>query len=168
MHPYRVPEHHVGVLDRAVGLSPCRKSCSTCMLVRIVSGRVTLCWVVGGDPEVFRNKPCTLTNAGLWMREGQDVFARHQFVAHWLADSVKDGRVDHLPVTTGQWIDHLLRLRLGVHDARHLDFELNGAVLVEIPEVAILVVADSGDEGDDQAPRAPHLRLIRAPIDMLP
>src|SRR5690348_4797840 len=56
----------------------------------------------------------------------------------------------------------------GVHDARHLDFELNSAILVEIPEIGILVVADGGDKRDDQAPRAAHLCLVRTPIDMLP
>src|SRR5260370_27962634 len=100
MHAFCVPEHYSGVLYRADGLSPRMKTGTTSMLVRIGSGRVTLCWVIGGHPEVFCNIPCTLTNAGLWMREGQDIFARHQFVAHRFADSVKGGRVDHLPVAT--------------------------------------------------------------------
>ena len=53
-----------------------------------------------------------------------------------------------------------------VHDVCHLDFELDGVILVEIPEICILVVANRGDERDDQVPRAAYLRLIRTPIDM--
>src|SRR5581483_5857187 len=52
--------------------------------------------------------------------------------------------------------------------ACHFYFKLNGAILVEIPEVAILVVANGGDERNDQTARTTHLCLIRAPIYMLP
>ena len=38
-----------------------------------------------------------------------------------------------------------------------LDLELDGAVEVEVPEEAVLVVADGGDGGDHQAPGPAHL-----------
>ena len=88
MHPYRVPEHHVGVLDRAVGLSPCRKSCSTSMLVRIVSGRVTLRRVIRSGPQVFGSEGSTLEHTGLWMCEGQNVFAGYELVGYRLTEAI--------------------------------------------------------------------------------
>ena len=53
-------------------------------------------------------------------------------------------------------------------DAGQLDLELDGAVLVEVPVEAVLVVADGGDERDDEPARAPHLRASPAPVDVLP
>src|SRR5437868_4407786 len=58
-----VPEDHVGVLNRAVGLCPGGESCSTGVLVGIVTARVTLLGTVGRDPEVLRCKACTLEEA---------------------------------------------------------------------------------------------------------
>src|SRR5262249_61816661 len=60
------------------------------------------------------------------------------------------------------------RDRSGRDDARHLDLQLDGAVLVEVPEEAVLVVPDGGDGGDDEAARAPHLDVAGAKGRVLP
>jgi len=53
-------------------------------------------------------------------------------------------------------------------DARELDFVLDGAVLVEVPEEAIFVVIDRGDEGEDETARSPHRHTVPPPIRVLP
>jgi hypothetical protein len=60
MNPYCVPEHHIGILDRAVGLCPCRQPRSASMLVRIISRGVSFRRVVGSDPEMFRGEISSL------------------------------------------------------------------------------------------------------------
>src|ERR1700680_861073 len=45
----------------------------------------------------------------------------------------------------------------GRDDASELDLILDGPVLVEVPEEAVLVVADGGDGRDHEAARPPHL-----------
>ena len=57
----------------------------------------------------------------------------------------------------------------GVHDPGQLHLELNLPVLLEIPVEAVLVVADGGDEGDDEPAAAPHLGfIICPPVHVLP
>src|SRR3989454_8734972 len=46
--------------------------------------------------------------------------------------------------------------------------QLDGAVLVEVPEEAVLVVAHGRDGRDGQASRAPHLDLAGAKVRVLP
>ena len=46
----RVPEHHVGVLGRAVGLLVARHAVAAGVLVRVVAGRVALGRVVAPSP----------------------------------------------------------------------------------------------------------------------
>ena len=54
-------------------------------------------------------------------------------------------------------------------DAGQLDLELDVAVLVEIPEEAVLVVLDRRDRRDDQPARAAHLRVVGQPaVGVLP
>src|SRR5689334_7104131 len=52
--------------------------------------------------------------------------------------------------------------------AGQLDLVFDGAVLVEVPEVAVLVVSDGGDHRDHQPPRAPDLGLAGPPVHVLP
>src|SRR5271165_1534065 len=52
--------------------------------------------------------------------------------------------------------------------AGQLDLVLDRAVLVEVPEVAVLVVADGGDHRDDQPPGAPDLGFPGPPVHVLP
>ena len=56
----------------------------------------------------------------------------------------------------------------GIDDAGQLDLHLYRAVLVEIPEEAILVITNGGDAGYDQPPGATHLGLPDAPVRVLP
>src|ERR1700733_9003767 len=60
------------------------------------------------------------------------------------------------------------RQRRGVHNSRELDLALNGSVLVEIPIETVLIIPDSGDEGNRQSPRPSYFRLAGAPIRVLP
>ena len=54
-------------------------------------------------------------------------------------------------------------------DAGQLDLELDRAVLVEVPEEAVLVVLDRRDRRDDQPPRPPDLgRVGQAAVGVLP
>ena len=52
--------------------------------------------------------------------------------------------------------------------ARQLDLVLDRAVVVEVPEVPVLVVADGRDERDDEAAQAPDLDLLGAEVRVLP
>src|SRR5947207_393424 len=56
----------------------------------------------------------------------------------------------------------------GTHDAGEFHLVLDCPILVEIPVEPIFIIANSGNERDDQAARAPDLSLIRSPVDMLP
>ena len=56
----------------------------------------------------------------------------------------------------------------GRQDAGQLHLELDRAVEVEVPEEAVLVVADGGDGAHHQPPRAAHLGAARARVDVLP
>ena len=56
----------------------------------------------------------------------------------------------------------------GVDDAGQLDLHLDRAVLVEIPEEPVLIVAHRGDAGNHQTPRPPHFSLANAPIGVFP
>src|SRR5215472_1205872 len=52
--------------------------------------------------------------------------------------------------------------------AGQLDLVLDRAVLVEVPEVAVLVVTDGGNRGKHQPARAPDLRLVGPKVGVLP
>ena len=56
----------------------------------------------------------------------------------------------------------------GGDDAGQLDLVLDVAVGVEVPEEAVLVVADRGEAGDDQPPGAAHLHLLGPEVGVLP
>ena len=47
----------------------------------------------------------------------------------------------------------------GQDNACQFGFELDRAVLVEVPEVAVFVVVDRGDRGGNEATAAPHLNV---------
>src|SRR5206468_2442043 len=54
-------------------------------------------------------------------------------------------------------------------DAGELDLQLNVAVLIEVPEEAVLVVLDGGNRGDDEPAAPPHFGAVRnAAISVLP
>src|SRR5215831_20377005 len=58
--------------------------------------------------------------------------------------------------------------RTGRRHPGQLYLVLDGAVLVEVPEVAVLVVADGGNRGKHQTSRAPDLRLLGPEVGVLP
>src|SRR5215207_3903211 len=49
-----------------------------------------------------------------------------------------------------------------------LDLALDRAVLIEVPEDAVVVVADRRERGDHQPTGAPHLGLVRPHVHMPP
>jgi hypothetical protein len=53
-------------------------------------------------------------------------------------------------------------------DSRELDLGLDRAVLLEVPVVPVLVVADGGHEREHEPAAAPHLGLAGTPVDVLP
>ena len=55
-----------------------------------------------------------------------------------------------------------------VYDAGQFHFQLYRAILVEVPEEPVFVVADRRDAGPYETPRAPHLGLAGTPITVLP
>ena len=56
----------------------------------------------------------------------------------------------------------------GLDDAGQLGLELDGAVLIEVPVEAVVVVADGREERDDEAARAAHLEGVVAELVVLP
>src|SRR5262249_43606455 len=56
----------------------------------------------------------------------------------------------------------------GRDDPRELDLRLDRAVLIEVPEEAVLVVADRSDRRHDESPGAPHLDLAGTKVGVLP
>ena len=60
------------------------------------------------------------------------------------------------------------RDRAGREHAGELDLELDRAVLVEVPEEAVVVVADRRERRDHEPPRAAHLARAVAPLDVAP
>src|SRR5438874_4510138 len=58
--------------------------------------------------------------------------------------------------------------RAAVHDPRQLDLVLDGAVLVQIPEKAVVIVPDRREKREHQTTRAPGLHLVRPPVRVLP
>ncbi len=64
-----------------------------------------------------------------------------------------------------------LRARFDRHrrdDARQLDLELDVSVEVQVPEEAVLVVADRREVAHDESPTAPHLAGPAPEVDVLP
>ena len=60
------------------------------------------------------------------------------------------------------------RDRAGREHARELDLERDRAVLVEVPEEAVVVVPDRRERGDHEPARAAHLAGSVAPLDVAP
>ncbi len=106
---------------------------------------------------------------------------RHEFMlAHGVAAAVdvhvQAGIEEVLVGRAAQIVVHHAAPTIGLagHDGRGLDdagqlgFELNGTVLVKVPVEAIVVIADGGEEADDEAPRTPHLEQPVAEFVVLP
>ena len=60
------------------------------------------------------------------------------------------------------------RHRRGLDDASQLGFELDRAVLIEVPVEAVIVIADGREERDHEPARAPHLKRLVAEFVVLP
>src|SRR5690348_7604723 len=52
----------------------------------------------------------------------------------------------------------------GAHNPCELDLDLDGSILVEIPEESVVVDSHRSEEGNDQAPRAAHLTRFCAEV----
>src|SRR5258707_12210803 len=68
----------------------------------------------------------------------------------------------------GMLVGRSSRYRLGQDYAGQLHLELDGAILVEVPEEAVVVVAQRGDRGDDQPTGSSDLGLLGHPVVVLP
>ena len=58
--------------------------------------------------------------------------------------------------------------RPGIHNSRQLNLILDRAVLIEVPVKAVFIVANGGDERNDQSPGAAYFGLIGAPVHVFP
>ena len=76
----------------------------------------------------------------------------------------RQARGDHAGVVSRIAVDH----GHGGHDPRQLHLELHGAVEVEVPVEAVLVVAHRGDGTHHQATRPPYLAAPGDHVDVLP
>ncbi len=75
-----------------------------------------------------------------------------------------EARRHHVGVVAGIAVGH----SHGRHDPGQLHLELDGAVQVEVPVEAVLVVSDGRDGAHDQTPRATHLAPTRHHVHVLP
>ena len=73
-------------------------------------------------------------------------------------------RGDHPGVVSGIAVGH----GHGGHDPGQLHFELHGAVEVEVPVEAVLVIAHRGDGAHDQSTRPPYFAAPGDHVDVLP
>ena len=65
----RVPDHHVGIDERAVGRGPAGEAVAALVLVRVVAGGAALVGAVGRDPQVVLREPGPLADARVGVRE---------------------------------------------------------------------------------------------------
>ena len=112
MRAKRVPDHDIGVFDRAVGRGPGGQSVAARMLVRIVAGGVHLALGERRHPEVLGHKCGALADTRSCRREGADIAMRHQTIAGRLANGIQRVRIDYFPGPAAQRIDELLRFQL--------------------------------------------------------
>src|SRR5690242_15930469 len=76
-----VPQHDVGVLDRAVSFGPGRQPGAARVLVGVVACREALIRLVRGNPQMLRRECGTLGHRGVGVAESQDVAAWNELVA---------------------------------------------------------------------------------------
>src|SRR5689334_10590957 len=92
-----VPEHQVGVLQRAVGRGPGGQAIPAWVLVGVLAGGEPLIGIVRGDPQVLSGELCSLHRAVTGLAEGQHAVLGHQLVGDRLAGSVPPAGVGDLP-----------------------------------------------------------------------
>src|SRR5215831_9983088 len=101
---HHVPNHHVGVLNGAIGRRPLRQPRTTRVLVWIVTSSILLIGMVGGYPEMLGDKVRTVADTGLRVGEGHGILARQQLVGHWLAHRVERRGIGNQPGPCRGWI----------------------------------------------------------------
>jgi hypothetical protein len=62
----------------------------------------------------------------------------------------------------------LTRQRRRQQNPGQLHLVLDGAVLIEVPVKAVFIIVDSGEKGEDETARSPHIHLVSSPVRMLP
>ncbi len=69
MRPEGVPDHHVGIHDRAIVARVRRQACAAGMLVRVIAGGVSLARTIRRYPQMPGGERATLQNARAFARE---------------------------------------------------------------------------------------------------
>src|SRR5215475_1458374 len=72
---HHIPDHHVGILNRAICRCPCWQPRTTGVLVWVVPGRILLIGMIRCHPEMLGDKVRTAGDTGLRMGEGNNIFA---------------------------------------------------------------------------------------------
>src|SRR5215831_4466770 len=109
---HNVPDHHIGVLNRAICRRPLWQPSATRMLVWIVPSGILLSGMIGGHPEMLGDKIRTARDTGLRVSKGHGILARQQLVGHWLAHRIERRGVGNQPGTCRGRVKPLLRLLL--------------------------------------------------------
>src|SRR5262245_38415965 len=109
---HNVPDHHIGVLNRAICRRPLWQPSATRVLVWIVPGRILLGGMIGCHPEMFGHKIRTARDTGLRVSEGHGILTRQQLVSYWLAHRIERRWVGNQPGTCRGRVKPLLRLLL--------------------------------------------------------
>ena len=61
-----VPQHHIGIFDRAIGLHPGGKAVIGQALIRKIAGGEVLVFSVGSDPDMMIHEAGTFAPPGVW------------------------------------------------------------------------------------------------------
>src|SRR6266699_4117400 len=123
LHINVVPQGEDGVLNRTVCRCPGKQSCTSRMLVWIITRRITLLGMVWGYPEMMPGESGALHDAGARTSKRQNIRVRKQLVAYRLpVDGIANTAIDNLPTTCRKWVNVPLCLRFGLeYPIHHLE-----------------------------------------------
>jgi hypothetical protein len=96
-----VPEHDIGVLDRAISFRPSGEPGTAGVLVRVIARREPLIGPVKGDPQVLGRECGPPGHRGGGMAESQDVTAGDELLGRLMPHFGPVARVDQ-PASTGR------------------------------------------------------------------
>jgi len=105
---HRIPHHHIGVLNGAVGLGPFGQAIVPWVLVRVIPRWEFLSSFIRRHPQMFGHVSCPFRNTGSGMRKGQDVLSGLELVSHRFSHPILFFRVDNFPIASRERIYDLL------------------------------------------------------------